>query len=398
MSHSAKQEYFKQIYSRYRKASRKEKTLILNEFCTVCGYSRKYAITKLNSTNPFLKRKKKKTGRPSIYNIPALLEPLRIIWKYDNYPCSKNFKAIIPLWLLFYEVEFEPLEPHIIFLLKRISPATIDRLLKPMRNRINGKGIATTKPGSILRSHIPYKTDQWQEHRPGFMEVDTVAHCGTNAAGTFAFSLDMTCIATTWTELRATFGKGEIGTWNQINDIEQSLPFPLMGFDSDGGSEFFNWHVYKKLTTRKEPIDFTTSRPYKKNDNAHVEQKNYTHVRQWIGYERIDYPEIVPLLNDLYKNALCPFLNCFTASRKLVEKKRVASRTIKKHDLAKTPYQRVLAHPLVSEEAKTKLKKQCANLNPFALKRSIDKKSKHIFKKLSALRLRDQQNKEAFCE
>mgnify|MGYP006295388355 CR=1 FL=1 len=394
MSYRAKQEYFKQIYNRYRKALRREKSLILDEFCIVCGYNRKYAITKLNGPSPFLKKHPKKSGRPSIYNVPALIEPLRIIWRYAQYPCGKNLAPIIPLWLPFYESDFKSLDPVVIFLLKRISPATIDRILKPLRSRLVGKGIATTKPGSLLRAHIPFKTDQWQEHRPGFMEVDSVAHCGSNAAGTFAISLDMTDIATTWTEIRATFGKGEIGVWHQINDIEKSLPFALLGFDSDGGSEFFNWHVYKKLSKRTRPVDFTTSRPYKKNDNAHVEQKNYTHVRNWIGYDRIDHPEIVPLLNNLYKHSLCPFLNFFTASRKLVSKKRIASKTTKKHDYAKTPFQRILAHPDVSQEIKDELKERFASLNPFKLRKAIDTQSKRIFKKLSLLRLRQQQHKE----
>jgi len=231
-----------------------------------------------------------------------------------------------------------------------------------------------------LRKHIPIKTNQWDESRPGFLEADTVAHCGNSMAGMFAFTIDCVDIATGWTEQRAVWGKGETDVLKQIKDIEQVLPFDLKGFDCDNGGEFLNHHLLRHFTDRKQPIQFTRSRAYKKDDNSHIEQKNWTHVRQWLGYERFDNPDVVPLLNDLYTTQWRLFHNFFCPSVKLLSKERIASKTIKRYDIPKTPYQRVIESPHVEESVKVKLKRHMANLDPFALRQAIEEKLKVIFK------------------
>lgn len=260
-----------------------------------------------------------------------------------------------------------------------ISPATIDRFLKHTRIRYNKRGRATTKPGTLLRKKIPIKTNQWDESCPGFLEADTVAHCGDSLSGMFAYTIDFVDIATGWTEQRAVWGKGEAGVMEQIKNVEQSLPFPLLGFDSDNGSEFLNHHLLRHFTHRKRPVQFTRSRPYHKDDNAHVEQKNWTHVRQRLGYQRLGNRKVVPLLNNLFTQEWRLFHNFFCPSVKLISKQRVASKTIKRYDGPKTPVQRILESEYVPDFTKHRLKEQLLKLNPFELRNAMEKKLKIIF-------------------
>ncbi len=214
------------------------------------------------------------------YDDPDLLQALKYFWRITNLPCSKRLKAIIHLWLPYYP---HYLSDHLKEKLLSISPATIDRLMKPMRTRYNKLGLATTKPGSILKKHIPVKTNQWEETIPGFLEADTLAHCGNCVAGMFAYSINCVDIATGWSAQRAVWGKGERGVMAAIWSIEESLPFPILGFDCDNGPEFLNWHLYRHLSKRKQPIQFTRSRAYHKNDNAHIEEKNWSYLRQYLS-------------------------------------------------------------------------------------------------------------------
>ncbi|HOX15913.1 MAG TPA: hypothetical protein PLP18_07280 [Smithellaceae bacterium] len=200
----------------------------------------------------------------------------------------------MPIWLPKYSDHFGQLAEDILKALSAISPASIDRILKPVRIQYQKRGKSTTKPGTLLRKQIPINTNQWDESRPGYLEADTVAHCGDSLMGMFAYTVDFVDIATGWTEQRAVWGKGEKGVLEQIQDVEKMLPFPLLGFDSDNGSEFLNYHLQRHFSDRKQPIHFTRSRAYHKDDNAHIEQKNWTHVRQWLGYQRLDNPKVVP--------------------------------------------------------------------------------------------------------
>jgi hypothetical protein len=243
---------------------------------------------------------------------------------------------------------------------------------------ISKKGKSTTKPGTLLRKQILINTNQWDESRPGFLEADTVAHCGDSLLGLFVYTVNFTDIATGWTELRALWGKGEKGFLEQIKDDESMLPFPLLGFDSDNGREFLNYHLFRHFTQRKQPVNFTRSRPYHKDDNAHIEQKNWTHVRQWFGYQRLDNPKVVPLMNHLFRHEWRFFHNFFLPSIKLLEKERIGSKIIKKHNSPKTPYQRIMESPCIPKTTKDARTKQLEILNPFELKNIIEMKLRKI--------------------
>jgi len=379
MSPQSKKEYLEAIVKRYKVASKTQKHLILDEFCAATLYHRKHAIRLLRGFKRFTKPQPKPRGPKPTYDSPELLNALKKIWLASNQPCASRLKALLPLWLPSYRPVSGELTPQIQEALRTISAATINRLLKPVRVQYHKRGRSTTKPGTLLRKQIPLKTNQWDESRPGFLEADTVAHCGDSLAGQFAFTVDCVDIATGWTEQRAVWGKGETGVLEQLRHIEHSLPFPLLGFDSDNGSEFLNHHLLRHFTQRKSPIQFTRSRAYHKDDNAHIEQKNWTHVRQWLGYHRFDNPEVVPLLNDLYTQQWRLFHNFFLPSVKLLAKERIASKTIRRYDSPKTPYHRVMESPLVSPAIKRKLTALFKTLNPFHLRAAIENKLQKIF-------------------
>jgi len=379
MSPRSKKEYIETIYLRYRNASRSQKALILDEFCATTGFHRKHAIRVLKKFKRFRKTKTKRPGRSPFYSQPQILKPLKKIWLAANLPCSKRLKIILPLWIPGYIQSFGSLPPETVEALSQISPATIDRILSPTRIHYKKRGRSTTKPGTLLRNQIPIKTNQWNESRPGFLEADTVAHCGDSLSGMFAYTIDTVDIATGWTEQRAIWGRGETGVLQQIQDIESSLPFPLLGFDSDNGSEFLNNHLYRHFSQRISPVQFTRSRAYHKQDNAHIEQKNWTHVRQWIGYERLDNPLSVSLLNTLYTQEWRRFHNFFCPSTKLLAKQRIGSKTLKHYDSPKTPFQRIIDSPHVSPQTKRNLSKQLESLNPFVLRKAMEEKIKNIF-------------------
>jgi 5S rRNA maturation endonuclease (ribonuclease M5) len=381
MSPQFKKEYMEKFHLRYKNArTRAQKSDLITELCITCKWHRKHAIRKLSNFKRFTKPKPKKRGKPSKYNKPEIIEILERIWLASYLPCSKNLKVTIPIWIPSYQLEYGSIPKDTIKLLYQISPSTLDRILKPVRIKYTGKGRCTTKPGTLIRNHIPIKTEQWDESRPGFIEADTVAHCGDNIEGMYAHTLDTVDIATSWTEQRATWGKGYSGVMDQIIDIEKSLPFPLLGFDSDNGGEFINWHLYRYFREREDLVEYTRSRAYKKNDNAHIEQKNWTHVRQWFGYVRLDNPKVVPLMNDLYTSEWRLYHNFFCPSMKLKDKKRIASKVIKCYYSPKTPYQRVLESEHVSAKIKNDLKEQFSGLNPFRLRKAIDKKISNILK------------------
>ena len=376
MSHDAKKEYLTRIRSRYSLASKAEKKKILDEFCTVCSYNRKYAIRILrqpsfqeNTTRQAIRGPKKQ------YDDPDLFKALKYFWRLTNLPCSKRLTAIIHLWLPYYPYY---LSDHLKEKLLSISPATIDRLMKPMRSRFNKLGLATTKPGSILKKHIPVKTNQWEETIPGFIEADTLAHCGNSVTGMFVYTINCVDIATGWSAQRAVWGKGEQGVIAAIQNIEESLPFPILGFDCDNGSEFLNWHLYRHLSNRKQPIQFTRSRAYHKNDNAHIEEKNWSHLRQYLGYQRFDDPQLVPLLNELYTSEWNSYFNFFIPSLKLINKLRLGSKTIKEYEKPNTPFQRLMQSNHSTQEAKEKLKSTFQTLNPFLLQKQMKSKIDHI--------------------
>jgi hypothetical protein len=387
----SKKEYIEEMRQRYRTALKEERSRLLDEMIEVCKFNRKYLIRVLN-VKPQPRYPKalyggpeKKSGRPRQYDAPEILVFLCCVWHATNQACSKRLQSALPLWLSKYEEGSGvalSLEQQVLIL--RMSHSTIDRLLAAERAKYRvGKGRATTKPGTMLKKRIPIKTNQWDEHRPGFLEVDTVAHCGTSTAGMFALTLNNVDIASGWVEPRAVWGKGEKGVVEAFESIEKALPFRLRGCDSDNGSEFINHHLETYLTGRKRPVEYTRSRQYKKNDNAHIEGRNWTHIRQYFGYERFDNPDVVPIMNDLFENEYSLLVNFFLPSVKLQQKERIGSKIIKRHDKPMTPCDRLLASPYVSTEKKQWLKEQQHRLNPFLLHRIVQRKIKLILRERS---------------
>ena len=380
MTKVSKMEYYEQIKKRYENSDKNEKGIILDEFCKVCSYNRKYAIRKLNNKPLSKTSPSNKVGRPKKYYSQAIVAYIIRVWKATNLICSKRLKIVLTDWLKYYQEENkeDKLTEKEKELISQISSSTIDRLLISYRNRYRKRGLSTTKPGSIIREQIPIRTNQWEEIQPGYFEADTVVHCGGSLSGTVAYTLNLVDIVTGWTAQRAVLGKGETAILEAIKDIENDLPFKIRGFDSDNGQEFINWHLYKYLKMRKEPVCYTRSRPYKKNDNAHIEQKNWTIVRQYMGYQRIETQKIVKKMNKLYSNEFTLFLNYFIPSVRLISKKRIGSKIIKKHDTAKTPYDRIKESKYIDKEKKEILTRIKSRLNPFILEKSIKLQIKEI--------------------
>ena len=376
MSMNSTREYLAKMRWRYAHAqARRYKSRLIEELVALCGYSRKHAIKLLNKRAA--PRVLKRSG-PKLTYQEEVRVVLKRIWFASDQLCGKRLKAALSHWLPHYEKEYGALAEPLKKKLEAISAASIDRLLAPVRARARPKGRGGTKPGRWPKNQIPLQTDQWDERRPGFMEADTVAHCGDSLEGDFIWSLCFTDLATGWTELRAVWNKGAHGVMEAVRETEAKLPFALLGFDCDNGSEFLNHHLWRYFARRKEPVLFTRSRPYHKNDNAHVEQKNWTHVRCLLGYERLENLELLEPINTLYRGAWQLYHNHFCPSIKLMEKRRDGARQIKRYDQPKTPYQRLLESALLDAETRAALEQQHAALNPFALKRQIEAGLKEI--------------------
>jgi hypothetical protein len=373
----SKSEYLKDIRRRYKYATKTQKKIILDEFCATFNYNRKYAIRMLNAKEMAGSDKQlAKRGRKRIYDDPMIVDVLTVIWTKANLPCAKRLKAILPDWLPHFDQYHIP--EDVLDKLLNISPATIDRLMAPFRSKYTKRGLATTKPGAILKKRIPVKTNQWDESVPGFIEADTVAHCGNTTEGQFVYTLNCVDLASGWTEQRAVWGKGQRGVLEAIKDIEANLPFPLKGFDSDNGSEFLNWHLLRYLDDRKRPVQFTRARAYQKNDNAHIENKNWTHIRQYIGYQRFQHQTLATQLNDIYISEWNHFFNFFIPSVKLIQKYRDGAKIVKVYDKPKTPVQRLLESEHITDETKKRLTRKAKELNPFQLQKQMEKNIKKL--------------------
>jgi hypothetical protein len=301
---------------------------------------------------------------------------LAAIWQAAGYPWSVRLKALLPLWLPWTAKRFH-LNPALQHQLLSISPATMDRRLKTQKLRLKKNLYGRTKPGSLLKHHIPIKTDHWDVSTPGFTEVDLVSHSGSSSEGEFIHSLNQTDIHTTWVETRAVLGKAQHRVKEAMDEMRLALPFKLLGIDSDNGSEFINDHLYRYCLSLG--IQFTRGRAYKKDDNAHVEQKNWTHVRKLLGYVRYDSQQALQAMNDLYRNELRLFQNLFQPSVKLSKKVRIGSRLKRLYDKPKTPFQRVCDCPQADPQKIAQLKKLMQSLDPFELSKTIDRKLEHVY-------------------
>jgi len=376
MSCESRSEYISVQKRRYQRAGKPYKTRLLDEVCEVCGYERKYATKLLNGRR---KPSKNKRGRKSEYNDPNLIKALKTIWMRSGQMCGKRLQPAINHWLKHYEKHYGKLSSECREKLLKISPASIDRLLKPFKAQAKRKRNTGTKPGTLLKNQIPIRTSNEDVDRPGYLEADTVAHCGGSMSGSFIWSITYTDIKSTWTVTRAVWNKGFEGVVNQTCDVESKLPFAILGFDCDNGSEFLNHHLKRYLLNRKQPVHFTRSRAYHKNDNAHVEQKNWTHVRELFGYERLENPAMLKELNALYLDWE-KLNNFFKPSLKRVSKVRVKSRYKKKYDTPQTPFDRLKASGTLSKEQTAALQREYESLDPFELDKRIQRRLRKIEK------------------
>ena len=375
MSQLTRKEILAKMQKRYERAGVEYKSRLITEVVALFGYHRKAAIRALRRRPGPAVKAPWVIGRPREYDPEKLLRVLKPIWLAALQPCGKRLAAALPDWVAGYEEDQHRLDRDLRRSLLAASAATLDRLLRPLRAQHRRRG--GTRPGTLLRQEIPIRTE-WADEGAGYLELDTVALCGGWLDDRHAWMLDGVDIRTTWNELRATPNRSQAATLEQIRDVEASLPFELLGLDSDNGGEFINHHLVDYAYQRVRPLALSRGRPYRKNDNAHVEQKNYTQVRQWFGYERYDNPVVVPLINALCKGPLGQLLNFFLPSLKLEAKRREGSKTVRVYGPAQTPLARVLACPEVSPQKKTQLRALRAELNPFGLRREVDRRLKEI--------------------
>lgn len=384
MSLSAKRESLARIHGRYQRAGRSHKTKILNEFCATCGYHRKAALRLLN--RPLPTAPPKRTGPKIIYD-PATVRPvLKVVWLASDQLCSKLLKAALPEWLEHYERRSAPLAAAFKKQLLKISPAQMDRLLRPARVQHPKQGLAATRPGTLLRHAVPTRHGPPDTTRVGSVEADTVAHCDDSTEGDYVNSLTFTELFSGWTENRAVWNKSGESVLAQLRELEHVVPYAMNDFHTDNGGEFLNWALHRHVTGRGAPLNWTRSRAYRKNDNAHCEQKNWTHVRQLFGHDRFAHPELVALMNDLYANEWSQFTNHFKPTFKLRRREKQGGKTKRIYERKpQTPYQRLLASPDIPEATKERLRIEHATLDPFALKKRIEAKLKNFFTVLGNL-------------
>ncbi len=375
MSRSSRRDYWQRIYPRYQRASGAERQRILDEFCANCGYHRKHAMRLLNGAPPSVQPQPRRRRRGVTYG-PRLVSILKAVWEAADYPWSVRLHALLPEWMPWIRRRFR-LTAEVERQLLQISPRSIDRRLRKEKRKVRRRIYGRTKPGTLLKHHIPVKTDHWDVKVPGFTEIDLVSHSGNSASGDFCYSLNLTDIHTGWTETQAVLGKSQEAVRGALETIRQALPFALHGIDSDNGSEFINDHLYRYC--QAGAIQFTRGRPYKKDDNAHIEQKNWTHVRRLLGYARYDSAPAREAMSDLYRNELRLFQNLFLPSVKLVKKERVGSRLRRHYEAPQTPFQRVAASPLADPERVAELRGQRQTLDPFQLSARVQAKLEGIF-------------------
>jgi len=365
--------------SRYRKSTKRQKKKILDEFVESTAYNRCYASLILSKYGKTVWNGKLciigdittiHRRRRDRYYDDKVLSALRKIWMILDWICGKRLAAAIPEVIpILYQAGEIRLDRQTREKLLKISPATIDRLLAADRKKLQIKGRSHTKPGSLLKSQIPIRRfDEWNEGKPGFVEIDLVGHDGGNSSGEFCFTLDVTDIFTGWTETRAVKNKAQVWVFEALVHIIKLVPFALLGIDSDNGSEFINAHLVAYCEQQK--ITFTRARPYRKNDNCFVEERNNSIVRRAVGYKRYDTDAQLKTLNQLY-GLLRLYTNYFQPVMKLVRKERVGSRVKKIYDKPQTPYHRVLASADISDLQKKRIRNEYAGLNPAQLKRDI---------------------------
>lgn len=375
MTNMSKKELISAIKPRYLKANKKEKGKILSEFCANAGYARKYAIKILAAGYEHDRITKVGRKRRVRKYDTEIIKTIMLIWEVLDFPCGARLKpTLTEMYQVLVREKEMTANGEIEEKLKIIGSSTLDRRLKREREiRHLKRNRGMTYRGSLLKSSIPIRITNWNTNKLGFTELDTVAHNGGEPSGEFVFTLDQTEIYSGWAEQYATMGKGEKGVLNAAKNIRKDLPFPLLGMDGDNGGEIINYHMLKYC--KEENLVYTRSRPNMKNDNAYVEQKNYTHIRKLVGYHRYDTKKQLDLLNDLYRNEYRLYTNFFRPVMKIKSKEKINNSVCKKtYDVAKSPYQRLMECDQISAKQKEKLKQLYLSLNPVQLKKAIDRK------------------------
>jgi hypothetical protein len=393
MSYQAIKEYLVAIVERYGKANKSGKSKMLTEAVAVTKLSRKHLIRVLKLPKEAIE-KKKASGRKKKYDPEKLNPHIEFLWIQMERISARRMKAGLVDWLPFYD---EPsFTPQISLWLDQMSAATLERFLRAIRASLAAShGLSTTPvggpPSRYMKNKIPLNTFDAKIDRPGFMQSDTVAHCGTSTAGQYVNTITLTDIDSTWTENRAIFSKKAHEVRKRFAELDQALPFELLAVNVDNGSEFLNTPVlqFMRGENGKKPITFTRSRPYKKNDNCYVEQKNFTHVRELFGYERMEDENLVELMNEIYRDYWNPLQNFFIPTFKLESKIRIGARIVKKFGRPKTPYDRLMQSEHLSEERKERLEIMKKKLNPFRLKTEMEAKLKTFFEQLRKSKTRE---------
>ncbi|NPV52000.1 MAG: transposase family protein [Firmicutes bacterium] len=364
-----KQAVIREFATKYKSAGKKERSQIITQLIELTGYSRSHAARVLKRPPKPGRLRQPHRKRGLLYG-PLVIQALRKVWLILNCISGKRLAPfmpeIVPILERYGELQIgDDTRKKLL----SMSPATIDRRLAPERRQMATKGRSGTKPGTLLKHNIPVRTfAEWNGAETGFVEIDLVAHDGGNACGEYAQTLDVVDVATRWTETRAVKNKVQRWVFMALNHIIAKFPFPIRGIDSDNGSEFINAHMVRFCT--QNGITFTRSRAYKKNDSCYVEQKNWTTVRKTVGYLRYDTDAQVCLLNEIYE-VMRLYTNYFQPVMTLTGKERRGSKVTKHYDIPKTPYQRVMASPCISQEAKEHLASEYQALNPASLRRKI---------------------------
>ena len=377
MTQGSIREYTEAVRERYMRASKKEKGRVLDEFTAVVGCQRKSAIRLLRGRKQSWAGRRR--GRPRRYG-HEVARVLKMAWEATDRLCSKRLHPFLPELIPVLRRHGDSfISAEVADELCRMSPSTMDRLLRPWRRLGGRRPLSTTKPGSLLKSSIPIRTfADWEEARPGFLEVDLVHHCGETTEGFYLTTLCAVDVTSGWSECMPVWGKGQSRIGGAIHRIRQRLPFPLLGLDSDNGSEFINQHLYTYC--QRESITFTRSRSYKKNDSCHVEQKNWSVVRRLIGYDRYNSRAALETLDRIY-TILRLYINFFQPSMKLVSKTRHGARVHKVYDQALTPYQRLLRSGVLTGAKRHELIAIYHGLNPMQLLRQLNENLESLWRK-----------------